>query len=171
MKKIKLRMIVPADRSAVLIKNRKHCVYLGNGVSRYFTDKKQAERFLAETNRFLNEKIFEINQLYIDMFGEYRRAWFSFSGQRNEAMIQMNMVAHLNQIERTMDLIISRCGFTNGNHFVFKHLTDVLKIMGSLCRQIADLRHAKKQYSESHQVKVIVRRIEVAVKDVEEYGQ
>jgi len=169
MKKIKIKNVVRADKSAIHTKLRKHSVYLGNGVTRYFADRKKADRFLSETNRFLNEKIFEVNMLYVDVFSEYRRVWFVIMGKRDELCAE-SMVAQLHQVERTFNLMINRAGFTNGNHFVFKYFIDILNILTSICESIAGIYRSKKNYPDAHHIAVIEKRIDGVRKQIEGYA-
>ncbi len=61
MKKIRTKSIVNADKSAVYTKQRSHHVFLGNNITVYFSNLKEAKSFLAKTNLVLNQKLFELN--------------------------------------------------------------------------------------------------------------
>ena len=72
MKKINITSITKADYSSHLTKLRTHCVSLGNGSINYFSNINKAKEFLAKTNRFLNERLFDLNELYIDVHTHFQ---------------------------------------------------------------------------------------------------
>lgn len=139
MKKIKLVNIIQADKSAVYIKYKSHSVALGNGVTVYFSDYKGALSFLAETNNFLNQKLFEVNQVYADLFVEYRRAWF-YAGSE----LDLSLFGTLESIEKQFSLMISRAHFQNGNYFVFKYFFNIIESLNNICNEISALYRRKK---------------------------
>lgn len=49
---------------------------LGNGLRLKFTSKRSLNQFIAETNRFLNRGLVNINLLLSDCYREYRLMWF-----------------------------------------------------------------------------------------------
>ena len=132
MKKIRIEKIKTGDKSAVYTKQKRHCVYLGNRVSVYFSDMKKAKAFLVQTNEFLNQKLYEINSLYIEVFTEYRKAWFYFFDiyDRSLHIVSENKILmDIGAIEKKMSLMVARSHFPNGSTIVhqgFSYIIDVL---------------------------------------------
>ena len=79
MKQIKIQEINLPDKSSHYIKDKMYNILLGNDHREYFGSEKLAEKFLAETNRFLNIKLHEANYLYYTLFAEFRKCWFFFT--------------------------------------------------------------------------------------------
>lgn len=174
MKKIQLTNVKFADKQARLIKQRKHCVYLGNGVSVYFTDLKAAKSFLVKTNQFLNQKLFELNSLYIDLFTEYRKAWFYFFNVYDRKLHRNSenfVLIEIQTIEKKMTLMVARAHFDNGSTIVFQGFRIILSSMETITETLIDLYKAKKHYAEAHQIRAIQSRIEILKAQINEFGK
>lgn len=121
-RKIKIHELIPPDPSSVYTKNKFFCVFLGNGVRRYFTNKKNAFAFLAETNRFLNLMLYDLNELLATLFLEYRRAWVYFDTRKAEYELNKD-------IKSIADLIESapiRSRVSNSNYVVMQTILAAL---------------------------------------------
>ena len=118
MKEIKL--------TGISTRNKKHTVTLGNGYQKSFSNLKSAKRYLAQTGRWLTFRLHECNSLNTQLYGHYRTAWFYLQHNKqtmNRALIETEQQCQraFSEITNTMDLIIDRGHFENGNHFVFAH--------------------------------------------------
>ncbi|MEO5681468.1 MAG: hypothetical protein ABIQ88_02440 [Chitinophagaceae bacterium] len=56
---------------------------LGNGKRLQFTSKRLANKFIADTNRYLTKCLVVLNLTYMDVFREYRLLWFVGSNSNN----------------------------------------------------------------------------------------
>ena len=83
MKKIILKNIGGPDKSSVYVNHKMYCIFLGNDLKEYFSSLRDAKKFMANTNRFLNSKLHELNHLYSEVFTQYRNAWFFFVSDTN----------------------------------------------------------------------------------------
>jgi hypothetical protein len=59
--------------------NKKYVVTLGNGSQHHFNSIRKAEAFQNKTNKFLTELLYQVNQLYSDLFQVYRQCWGYFT--------------------------------------------------------------------------------------------
>lgn len=58
-------------------------VALGNGKRLHFTSKRTANKFIADTNRYLTKCLVVLNLTYVDLFREYRLLWFVGTNTNN----------------------------------------------------------------------------------------
>lgn len=66
------KVLIQKRRSA----NNPFELMLGNGARLKFTSKRNMKQYIAETNRFLNKGLVNVNLLLIDCYREYRLMWF-----------------------------------------------------------------------------------------------
>lgn len=66
------------------IEHLNYRVFLGNGVTRKFRNRKDAERFLARTNVFLTDHVMQINHMLTQLYTSYRQAWPYFHARTTE---------------------------------------------------------------------------------------
>jgi hypothetical protein len=96
-----------------------YVVRLGNGTCFKFRSEKAAKRFLADTNRFLSEISFRLNQILIELYQHSREVWLVAPGFRiTEVQSEISSLEHL--LKQSYD----RAGWKSGNYFVF---IDLLK--------------------------------------------
>ena len=86
-----------------------YAVHLGNESQNYFSNLKDAKQFIADTNRFLNLKLHEFNQVYIVILSVYQRNWFYFGGQHGEIDYNLNNIEQ--KITDNIQLIIKDMNF------------------------------------------------------------
>ena len=61
MRAITLFKIELPNKSSNYIKQKQYSVWLGNGSKRYFSNLKEAKTYMTQTNRFLNDRLHELN--------------------------------------------------------------------------------------------------------------
>lgn len=148
MKKIKIKSAGLPDKSSHLKEGKKFTIFLGNGITMYFTTVKDKNYALAEINRRLNAILFELNEMYIFLFGEYRRLWFYMI---NESMMRETKIHESNsEINRNFALLTERSHWVNGNVFSFKNIEIVMNNLEWQIEALAEIRRDKKQYIEYH---------------------
>ena len=159
MKKISLNHITKADYTSHLTRQRTHCVSLGNGSITYFSNINKAEEFISKTNRFLNERFFDINELYIDVFIHFQRNWFYFNN--NDTLSRLETICYNNfaTINDCMYMVYSRSHYENGNHLVFKHTYNICDALINVVDILQNLHVSRGNYAESNIMKAIIRRI------------
>jgi hypothetical protein len=173
MKKIAIRTITKADKSSIHTKQRKHSIFLGNEVTIYFSDKKKAAAFLVATNLFLNQKLFELNALYIDLFTEYRKSWFYFFNIYDKKMHlsgDNQVLREISVIENKMTLMVARAHFNNGSSIVWQGFRVIIDSMKTITATLSHLYKTKKFYAQSHQIRAIEARINILERQLKEWG-
>jgi hypothetical protein len=173
MKKIVIKNLTKSDKSSVHTRQRKHCVFLGNDSSVYFSDMKKAKAFLVATNEFLNQKLFELNALYIDLFTEYRKSWFYFFNIYDRKMHitgENNVLMEISTIEKKMTLMVARAHFENGSSIVWHGFRVIISSMKNITGSLSYLYKTKKFYAQSHQIRAIEARIIILENQLNEWG-
>src|SRR5665213_2346257 len=121
MKKIKLNKYSIPDPGSVFTADKFYKVYLGNGYSVSFPNEKDTLAFLAQTNRDLTSKMYELNFLFSEVLKIYRHAWGYFEiGKKNVVNnLQGSIKNKINAVENSFNFLIDRANWENGNHTVF----------------------------------------------------
>lgn len=145
MKKIQLKTIYRGDKSSIRTNARKHWICIHSDLRISFTDYRQAEAFLSKTNDFLNVKLYELNELYIDLFTHYRRNWFYF-----EYNIQDDSActAAFDIINKYMNLIINRSHYENGPVMVFNWMIGSYRQILTVINILKDLHRKRNNWAE-----------------------
>lgn len=91
MKQIQITHITPPGET-IYLERMNYRVYLGNGCEKKFRSKKDAEKFLADTNRFLTGHIMLLNDDLVTLFAEWRRAWPYFQGRSETKNRQLDAI-------------------------------------------------------------------------------
>ncbi len=155
MKKINIRQIGIPDKfnKSHYIKMNMYDISLGNGVKEYFTSMKEAKRYLAITNRFLNSKLHEANSLLSDCYSEYRKNWFYFTSENllaNKEIIKLEnkIRSNLGSTDKELKLLVERSHWINGNHFAFHHLNNISDYLVCIIDNLQIVCRRRKDYSE-----------------------
>jgi len=159
MKKIHIVEIIPPDKTNPLSRFRLWNIFLGNDVREYFKSGELAREFLAETNRFLNFKLHELNYLYGLVFTEYRRHWFSFAAEdhtedKELKKREQEILGMLQSTDHAFSMVVSRSHHTNGNYFTFKHLLNITDYLVAIIKILQTIDKRRKIYTE-------IRRLEI----------
>ncbi len=141
MKRIKLTNYTPPDKSSVFTENLKYSVSLGNGYSASFANGKEAKAFLAETNRELNNKMYELNLLFGDVIKMYRNAWPYFDFGRKSVVNNLQGIIkdRVDGVENSFNLLVDRSHFENGNSFVFSHFYSIIDSLKKICSDLSEM--------------------------------
>ena len=60
------------------LKDGQILIVLGNGYKFEFTQKRKADKFIVDTNKFLTDKMYMLNELHGELYTVYRRFWGYF---------------------------------------------------------------------------------------------
>lgn len=165
MKKISINSLTRSTKSSIYTKEKKHSVALGNGKVFHINNIINAKQFLAETNRFLNLKLHEINDLYIDLNTHANSMWFSMDDRQDRAF--------LSDIEVFMNsrrLAVERGHFANGNHFIFRHLENCLNSLIRIAIALNKVLKKTGRASETYRIRSIEDRIHRIKYEINKYG-
>lgn len=167
MKDIRITQINRPDKSCVRIKNRLYRVALGNGVTCYFYSMKHSKQFSAETTRFLNSMLQELNYIYIMVFELYRYAWLYLDTKTDNELF--SLVADIN---KNLSSASGRRLAENSNHFAFIQLLKACGDLEQVCDTIYRLHAGKKHYERVRQVEMIRSNLNRhIINELEKYGK
>lgn len=156
MKKIKIQGIRPPDLNSNYTRQRLYEVFLWNSEKLLFTNHKEVKRFLAETNRFLNDYLHELNYVYTQVFSCYRYAWLILDDDIRE---QANIDETLQTINKTFELAINRSHWTNGNYNTGRHLFHVIEDLSEIISLLTQFYKRKFYYREIQLLEVFSRQL------------
>ena len=174
MKRIELKGIMVLNSETIRHDDGIYSIYLGNGHKQSFHSQRNAKQFLSETNRFLNQKLYELNFLYIDTFTEYRKAWVYFSSHKSNSKIAFmdleNKCRRLMQdIDRAFELMVNRSSWTNGNYQVFTNFRHIVASQYDLLNQLINLYTSKSDGLQKYQVMHVIKQLETLELEVKKY--
>jgi CRISPR/Cas system-associated endoribonuclease Cas2 len=152
----------------VYIKRQQYSVFLGNGSRTYYTALKDAKRFLAETNRFLNDRLHKLNYLYGNAFTEYRKIWFYFSGIQNS---ENKIIECFNEADRNFMIAVTRGNTINANAFVYNWVNDICSALTNALSIIKEFLRDKKYYADLRRIEMIERQVIDISMMIENYGK
>ncbi len=167
MKKIKLKAFYRADKKSIYKRDQVHKVYLGNGLTKSFSNIHDAQAYLATTNRMLNDLSLELNSVYIDAWSEYRRLYPIFFELLAD---QAHIIEHNSQIERTFNLLYNRSSYLNGNHFTFTRFYYIIEHIQGLCQEVLQVLILKRRNYNLFQLRILIRRLDQIRKNLESWG-
>lgn len=134
----------------------KYIVYLGNGTATTFTNKEKAQQFVNQTNQFLTQQLYNINECYKLVFDFYRENWGFLETQTkansNYSESRRFCDASINEIKNLIDLAVNRCSWTNGNYFTFLHLTGAVRTMKAILKELQPLCQRKSATAQLYKV-------------------
>ncbi len=153
-----------------------HSVYLGNGTINDFTSLREANQFLAETNKFLNFKIHTLHKIYREVWSAYQANWFYFDNGRkikkaNLYSKERECTQLLTSIQNHFDLTVQRSGFTNGNYFAFTHLLSAAENLDSVVRLLADLYGMREDFNAIYDMDSTIMNIMYMQNEMNNYGK
>ena len=74
----KITLFIPESKDGQIM------IVLGNGYKFEFTQKRNANKFIADANKFLTDKMYLLNELHAELYTVYRRLWgFFFHNKEN----------------------------------------------------------------------------------------
>ena len=171
MREIKLFKIELPNKSSVYIEQRTYRIWLGNETRRSFSNIKEAKHFLTETNRFLNEKLFELNYLYTVAFSEYRKVWFYLSDNYQTKRIEDK----INECFAFMDKMFTNAGTRsetiNGNYFVFNYLFAICEQLMMVFDKLIEVHVHRNYFADIKTVSSFKVRVETILKEIKDFGK
>lgn len=167
MLQIRLENITEPDKSSVYIIRKRPMVCLGNGVKRSFKGFTQAEKFLIQVNRELNEIYFNLVEIQRVLSDSYWSNFLYFDCKPNNSKIfnkELDVYQNLTDNQNYLKSSATRSSLANGNYTTFSSLKRVIDNQLSICRFLIKLREKKKHTIETLQL----RRIEGLILEVEQ---
>lgn len=139
-------------------KNKKYySIYLGPSLKFDFTNKKKAKTFKSHIEILLNNSIETINEIYTDVFNNYR-SMYLFINSRFE---QIQITNTVNEIEKQfLELTAPMYKTTsNGAYFIYSKLLNLFQEVKNLNRNITAIAFEKRQYTIQKKCSVNTRQL------------
>jgi hypothetical protein len=170
MRKITINHFRPADKDSFLTVQKKHNLMLGNGLNLLFTNVNEVTSFLAKTNKFLNARLFELNELYIETQSNYQRLWFHFNNSSELLIQERNIITNFSIVSRNMLMMVTRSSYGNGNQFVFLQMKNAIESLIQTIKILQDLQKARYNYLENNYLNTIEERCRTLNDQLSNYG-
>lgn len=167
MRQININRYGLPDSTSVYIKVKQYSVLLGNESKNYFSSLKDVKRFLAETNRFLNDRLHELNYIYGLLFVEYRNAWFYLQGNED---IEQEITSSIEYLEGVFVKTIVKSTGINGNSFTFNYMFSICKELGNIARLICVILKNNHDFADMRRIKLLERQVKQISEEIRAYG-
>jgi hypothetical protein len=166
MRQIKINNIGLPDKSSHYLKQKQHCVFLGNETRHYFSSFKDAKCFLVKTNKFLNSQLAELNYLVGVVYCEYRKIWFYLSDSDEKRITNL-----FELLDHNLNYAVIKSGGINGNYFAFKFLLSGIINLSDAAALILFTLEKKKYYSDYKRVQSLKRQILFIKRQIMDFGK
>jgi hypothetical protein len=171
MRAINLFKIELPIKSSHYTKQRMYSVWLGNGAKRYFSNLKDAKAFITETNRFLNDRLHELNYQYGVIFTEYRKVWFYLSDNYETRKFEKKIIECFAFIDKFFIQAGTRSGTINGNYFVFNYLFGICEHLVIIIDEIINVLKQRRYSAEEKRVDTFKRQIVFIRSELDGFGK
>lgn len=169
MRKIKLTNFRKPQPNAVFTNDTMYRVYLGNQKFIFFRNEKQTLQYLADTNRFLNNNLQILNQLYIQLFGEFREIWFY--GDAHDLETTRIHGTFKNVDEAFDNVFIKSTHPENGNYYSFVYTEAICKRLIEATNAMIAIYEVKKIFVTLHKLNHALTQLETILLQLENYGK
>lgn len=153
-----------------------HVINLGNGTSNKFSSKREAESFLFNTNLFLTDKLHGLHKLYCEIWNAFQDNWFYLDNDRKTSKfalrdIERRCVQNIEAINNLLNLSVDRCGFTNGNYFVFINFNKITDYLEETIRLLAEVFGKHSNTNSICKMDIHIRHVLYARNELSNYGK
>lgn len=160
MKQMDIKPHLSVNKSSIYTQAKRYTLLLGNGITLYFSTIKDYNYAVSEINRQLNAIVFELNELFICCFTEYRRLWFYIKPNMHYDSEEQQILAKNKEIGNLFEKLSTTMFQMNGNVFCFKNIYQIIELLVFELSILVNIRRGKKQYLE-------VKIIEVKIKTLQ----
>ncbi len=160
MKRITLKDYARPDKSSLYIDQRMYSVSLYTGQSATFSSKSEVQAFLAEVNRWLNDYLVEIIELFNSVQAEYWKIWLYLDSSGTQQQETAGKCEYeLQCIPNYLSRLVSNYPSYNGGYYT---IGGMLKILASLMRvidHISIVRYDKRDFLEIKRFNLVEERL------------
>lgn len=170
MKRIEVTGITPATPGSDFAARRCYSVYLGNRRTVTFTSSRLARAFIADTNRFLNDRLRDLNYLLGQAYVDYRAAWPLLHNGQTPVLqdTEVRLRGYLAAADGALDRAVRNTRGPNGIHFAWRALEAGAGALQTFGDVLAELYRYKTQGVQQHQVRMrgrLAREVNEALRD------
>lgn len=171
MKKIELKKPESPDKSTVYKKHKLYNVYLVKHTY-YFTNKKDAEKFVAETNKFLNQILHDVNFRLIEVYRMYRLAWFYFADSShgvNRMYLDRKIESELRNTETFLHRLIFNTKGYSATDFIFTFLRNSIDCIDRICSWLITVYAKRSEHANVYILENIQAGNKLNIEKIESY--
>lgn len=161
MKKVNITKITAPEQKSIYTERKKYGVYLGNNLKASFSNEKKAKQLLTNVNKALNFALVDLNIIYIELFNEWRRAWFSLPDQIENSFTI---------ISKNFRLSVSN-NYENGNFYPFLHINSICMEALGVCGKLKEYYINNKEYISANIIKSLEKRINFIISQIDQAGK
>lgn len=162
MKKINLKSVYKPTTAPGYAPQKLYKICLGNGKIINYTSVKAARADLAKINRQLNVWLCDMNEIYISIFTQYRRAWFYYY----DAQTKTNNSANENKLKDCLDFIneclnrsVTNTSGVNGQALAWNFFNKAIRESLNACSELDKLYKRRSMNAERLFIAAMVDRI------------
>jgi hypothetical protein len=167
MKKVTLFIPDSTDGQIVII--------LGNGYKFEFTQKRKADKFIADTNKFLTDKMHLLNELHSELYSVYRRFWgyffhnresYSYKTYREENEIKLCF----RNSEQHLENLWLQGKKQSSNYILFQEFRKSIREMININLKLAKIVENKKIAPEYIRLSHVLNMLQTTEYEINNYG-
>ena len=151
------------DKQSLISRQRKHRVWLQSGSTFLFSNIKAVKKFLTDTNRFLNQKLFQINDIYLEVFSIYRSTWF-YMDNRLDSQIEW-LLKDINK------MLKNSYQKNDDNSHPFYFLYKAMDLQIEIILIVIDIHRLRYNWAEIHQLESLISRINYLKDELSNFGK
>jgi predicted nucleotidyltransferase len=147
------------ERFDLYIKNNKHRIFLNYGLEIRFDRRDETEKFCKKINTDIEKTWLNLNDLYTQLFCEYRNLWGYFNGKTKE----INEIAVCREIDRNSIIIINKIAEfdTNNQREVeytewFRQIKYIAQVIVTSAKMLLELVKNRGSYISVRKIDVII---------------
>ena len=168
MRKIKVTKIVPKKSKSVYTRDLRHQLNIGNGYTVYFENAKDCAAYAVELDEFLNLKALELNEIYIDLWSNYRKYCLIYATFfLHDRKIKM----HILNLDRDFEKLITRTRGPNGHHFCFNIFNSIIVDLRAFAEYLIDAIKTARLGMLWHLFDIILARLDAYSESLKNYGK
>ena len=170
MKRIIINHITGNDKSSIHSGFRTWNVAMGNGLTLRFKNEVYAKSFMVKASEDLSFQLIVLNEIYMDLFAEFRRNWFYFNLTQELLRSEQRIKNAFELFEHQTHLAVSRCEFANGNHFVFRYMYQSCKALIEVSEILSNFHVYRRNFSHAKILNVHKERLENCLLTIDNIG-
>ena len=149
-------------------------VSLGNGKRLQFTSKRTAEKFIADTNRYLTKTLIILNMAYADIFREYRILWLvgantNSGNTTNYGEIEKKIRDHLHTADFLFDKFNHTSYGSGDPFFAFIDLSKAAFFLKEAAQEITIVHRKKNNTAALYNCQILSDRCESVMNKLNNY--
>lgn len=142
-------------------------VGLGNGTVHRFTNKKAALHFLADSSRFLNERLFTLNQLLIDVYPHMREIWLL----NCKAQFDRDSDKYIQHVTHFLKYAVDRSEGKSGPYISFINLRKASETLKILCKHLQTFDTVQRtDTTRRHKLNMLFERAQLELMKIQNYA-